>query len=145
MVENLAENVSLGDGGNDLQRPPPTRGAAFQVEGEDTLQQSCPVPVRRACLRFLAVYTLLARCGNNRGPELAMRRETPRVAHQVDTRQGHECHKLLQKLQRRKFDLGGTIGPRAVKQIYQVPIVASSVSRSSDMAPLPVYRIKRSN
>jgi hypothetical protein len=45
MAQNLADNVGLGDGSDDAQRPPSTRGATLHVEGEDALEQSCPVPL----------------------------------------------------------------------------------------------------
>jgi hypothetical protein len=41
---------------------------------KDVAQQSSPVPIRSARLQCIAVDTLLARCRNDRRPELAVRR-----------------------------------------------------------------------
>jgi hypothetical protein len=73
-------------------------------------------------LRFIAVDTLLARCGNDRRPELAMRRQAAGIADKVHTRQGHKRRKLLQKLQRREFHAGGAVRPGPVEAVYEIPV-----------------------
>jgi hypothetical protein len=86
-------------------------GPHIQIKG--AAQQSGPVPIRGSCFCFVAVHTLLARCGDDRGLERAVRRDTASVAHQVDTWQGHECRKLLEQLQWRKFDTGASAAAAA--------------------------------
>jgi hypothetical protein len=57
------------------------------IQIKDAAQQPGPTPVGCASLRFVALHTLLARWGNDRRLERAIRRHTPRIAHQVRTRQ----------------------------------------------------------
>jgi hypothetical protein len=82
--------------------PPPTqwRKTGCHIQIKDATQQSCPVPIRGSRFRCSTVDTLLARGGNDCGPELAVRRQTAGIEHQVGTRQGHERRQLLQELQR---------------------------------------------
>jgi hypothetical protein len=70
--------------------PPPTqwRKTGRHIQIKHTAEKPAPVPIRDPRLRFFAVHTLLAWCGNDRSPQLAVRRQTATVAHQVGTRQG---------------------------------------------------------
>src|SRR5262249_33621783 len=122
-------------GGNDAQGaaaaqrkvarlPPPTqwRKTGCHIQIKHATQQSGPVPIRCSRLRFIAVDTLLARCGNDRRPELAMRRQAAGIADKVRTRQGHKRRKLLQKLQRREWNAGGAVRPGPVEAVYAIPV-----------------------
>ena len=45
MAQNRADDVALGDGGDEAQRPLPTRRATRHVESKDPLQQARPAPL----------------------------------------------------------------------------------------------------
>ena len=96
------------NGGNDAQEataakrkvarlPPPTqwRKTGPHIQIKDAAQKSDPGPIRGSCLRFFAFHTLLTRCGDDRRPERAMRRQTAGIAHQVRTRQRHDGGKFF--------------------------------------------------
>jgi hypothetical protein len=70
----------------------------------------------------MPIYTLLARRRDNRPAQLTMRRQTPRIAHQMDARQGHECGQLLQEFQRRECDASGAVRPRLGERVHEVPM-----------------------
>ena len=87
MPQDARDHRLLGDGGNDPQcataaqgkvarLPPPTqwRKTRGHIQRKDAPQQPGPVPIRGSRLRFLPVYTLLARRRNNRVAQRAMRR-----------------------------------------------------------------------
>ena len=77
------------NGSNDAQGATPAKRTGGHIQIKNAAEQPGPVPVRGSCLRFFAVHTLLAWGGNDRGPQLAVRRQTATVAHQVGTRQGY--------------------------------------------------------
>ena len=98
MAQDAGNHRLLGDGGNDPHEPTSANGRrkapsahTWRKTGrhshiKDAAQQPRPVPIRGSRFRCIAVDTLLARGGNDCGPELAMRRQTAAVAHQVGTR-----------------------------------------------------------
>jgi hypothetical protein len=74
MTQDTGYDRFLGDGGNHPQGATSAKRAGRHSQIKHTAQQPGPVPVRRSRLRCIAVDTLLARCGNDRGPQRAMRR-----------------------------------------------------------------------
>ena len=79
MAQNLANDRSVGDGGDDAEGALETHGTALQVEGKDAFEQPGPTPTRRGAAALLRP-TLLARCRGDRVTQTAMRRSTPTVA-----------------------------------------------------------------
>ena len=89
MAQDAGNHRLLGDGGQDAQGataakrkvarlPPPTqwRKTGCHIHIKDATEQPCPIPIRGSRFRCIAVDTLLARGGNDCGPELAMRCQT---------------------------------------------------------------------
>jgi hypothetical protein len=97
MAEHLADDLGLGDGGDDAERPAPTRRATLHVEGKHPFQQARPAPVRRGAAGRRRFGTLLARRRGDEAAEPTVRRQTPTIAHQVHPRQRHQRRQLLQK------------------------------------------------
>jgi hypothetical protein len=97
-------------------------GAARHIERKHVLQQSCPAPAGRYRTVLLFLYALLARCGDNRPTQVAVRCQTATIAHQVDARQGHQGHQLLQEFHRRESNPRGAIGPRMGEGIDEIAV-----------------------
>jgi len=112
MPEDLPDHLALRDGGDDPQHPPLTPGAARHVHRKDALEQPRPAPARRRCAVLLFLHTLLARRGDDRPTQVAVRRQTAPIAHQVEPRQGHEGGQLLQEFHRREPNPNGAVRPR---------------------------------
>jgi hypothetical protein len=71
---------------------------------------------------LLVRYPLLARRGDNRPAQVAVRRQTAAVAHQRHARQGHKRGQLLQEFQRREANPCGAIGPRMGEGVDQIAV-----------------------
>lgn len=85
VTQDAREDRLLSDGGNDAQCATAAERTGRHLQSKDAAQQPGPVPIRGSRLLFLAVYTLLARGGNNRVAQLAMRCQAAGIAHEVDT------------------------------------------------------------
>ena len=122
VAQEAGQHRLLGDGGNDAQGAAAATWTGCHSQSKHATQQSGPVPIRGSRLRFLAVATLLVRCGHDRRPERARRRQAAGRADKVRTRQGHKRRTLLQKLQRREFHAGGAVRPGPVAAVYAIPV-----------------------
>src|SRR5262245_48024296 len=69
------------DGGDHPQRSPMAKRTGGHIQSKHTPQEPGPAPGGCANLRLLPIHTLLARRWDNRLSQLAMRRQTPRIAH----------------------------------------------------------------
>jgi hypothetical protein len=56
MLEDLLDDPTMRDGGNDPQRPLLAERAARHIQRQYPLQQSCPAPARRPGVGFLVLY-----------------------------------------------------------------------------------------
>jgi len=99
MVEELANDLTLRDDGDEPQRPALTKRAVHHIQRKDPLQQPRPVPARRPGVP-LRVHPLLTWCREDRPTQVAVWRQTPPIAHQMDVWQGDQCRQLLQELHR---------------------------------------------
>ena len=122
MPEDLLDHLTVRDGRDDPQRPPLTPGAARHIDRKHVLQQSCPAPARRYRTVLLFLYALLARRGDNRPTQVAVRCQTAAIAHQVDARQGHQGRQLLQEFHRRESNPRGAIGPRMGEGVDEIAV-----------------------
>ena len=144
VAQDAGQHRLLSDGSKDAQGATAAKRTGCHSQSKHATQLSGPVPIRCCRLRCIAVDTLLARCGNDRRPALARRRQAAGRADKVRTRQGHKRRTLLQKLQRREFHAGGPSDQGLLKRSMRSPC-ASCSSRANDTAPLAVERIKHSN
>src|SRR5262249_31894832 len=90
MAEDLADHLALREAGVEPQHPLVTPGAACHLQAKDPLQQPRPTPARRLGVRLLAVHPLLPECREDRPTQLAVRRQTAAIAHQMDVWQGDQ-------------------------------------------------------
>ena len=77
MAEDLSDDLTLRDGGDDPQRPPLTPRAAYHIQCKDVLQQPCPTPARRRRAVLVFPHALLAWRGDDRPTQMAVRRQKP--------------------------------------------------------------------
>ena len=122
MLEDLPHALAVRDGGDDPQRPPLTQGAARHIQRKHALEQSRPAPARRPGVRRLLVHALLAWRGDNRPTQVAVRRQTPAIAHQVDARQGHERCQLFEQFQGREPNPRGAVRPRMGEGVDEIAV-----------------------
>jgi hypothetical protein len=90
MAQHRADDLGVGAGGDDLQRPPATRRAALQVEGTHPFQQARPTPGRRGTAGLRRFHAVLAWGRGDEVGELTGRRSTPAITHQGHPRQRHQ-------------------------------------------------------
>src|SRR5262249_55244687 len=90
MAKDLVDHLTLRDDGDEPQHALLTPGAAGHVQGKDPMQQPYPTPARRRGARLRLIEALLPEGREDRSTEVAVRRQTAAIAHQVDVRQGHE-------------------------------------------------------
>src|SRR5215471_11476149 len=86
MPEDRPDHLALHNGRDDPQRPPLTPETARHVQRKHALEQSRPAPARGPGVRRLLVHTLLTWGRDNRPTQVAVRRQTAAIAHQVDAR-----------------------------------------------------------
>src|SRR5882724_4240970 len=111
MPKDLPDHLALRDGGDEPQRPPLTERAARHIQRKHALQQPRPTPARRSRVGLLLVHPLPAGRGDDRPPQMTVRRQTAAIAHQVDARQGYERRQLLQEFHWRESNARGAIRP----------------------------------
>ena len=118
------DDLAVRDGGNDPQRPPLTPGAARHIERKHPLQQSCPAPARRPCVPLLLVlHPLLAGRGEDGPAQVAVRRQTTPIAHQMHAWQGrHERGQLFEQFHRREANPRGAIGPGMGEGVDEIAV-----------------------
>ncbi len=85
VAQDAGHHRLLGDGGHDVQGAPAAQRTGRPIQINCAAQQPGPIPIRGSRLRVLAVHALLARGGNNRLSQLAMRRQAC-IAYPVWTR-----------------------------------------------------------
>jgi hypothetical protein len=100
MAEDLANDLTLRDDGNESQHSTLTQRARAHLQGKHALQESRPCPIRGAPGRLLPVYPLLARGGDDAFAEMAVRRQAPPIAYEMDVGQGDQRRELLQEFHR---------------------------------------------
>ena len=79
MAEDLSDDLPLGNGGNDPQRPLMAKRAGSQIEGKYPLQELRPAPVRRGAAGRRLFHTLLARRRDHRLAQRAVHRALHRM------------------------------------------------------------------
>jgi hypothetical protein len=123
MLEELPDDLALRDGGDDAQRPLLAKRAARHIQRKDALQQPRPTPARRSRVgRLLVLHPLLAGRGDDRPPQVTVRRQTAAIAHQMHAGQGHKGCQLLQEFQRREPNARGAIGPRVGEGVDELTV-----------------------
>jgi len=88
MTQDARDDRLLGNSSNNTERAASAKGTGGHIQRKHAPQEPGPAPGRGPKRRLLPVHPPLARCRNDRVPKLAMRRQTPRIAHQMDARQG---------------------------------------------------------
>jgi hypothetical protein len=144
MTQDARDDRLLGHGGNNAERAASAQGTGGHIQRKHAPQEPGPAPGRCASLRLILIHTLLARRWENRLSQLAVRRQTPSIADEVDARQGTSAARFSNSSR------GESLTPvvpsdHGFVKVYTRSPWASSTSRSSATAPLAVYRIKRSN
>src|SRR6266705_4833589 len=120
MTQDARDDRLLGHGGNNAERAASAQGTGGHVQRKHAPQEPGPAPGRWARLRLIPIPTLLARRWDNRLSQLAVRRQTPRRADEVDARQGDERRQLLSQFQRRQCHAGRAIRPRVGERVHAV-------------------------
>jgi hypothetical protein len=88
MAQDLADHLTLRDDGDEPQRPALAKGTRGHLHAKDPLEQPRPTPARRCGARLQLVKTLLTWGWEDRPTEVAVRRQTAAIAHQMHVRQG---------------------------------------------------------
>ena len=86
MAEDLADHLALRDDGDEPQHALLTPGAAGHLQRKDPLEQPRPTLARRRGARLRLVEALLAWRREDRPTQMAVRRQTAAIAHQVAVR-----------------------------------------------------------
>src|SRR5262249_10357312 len=97
MAEDLANDLTLRDDGDEPQGPTRTKRAVRQVQAKDSLEQPRPAPAWRRGAHLWRVEALLPWGREDRPTQVAVRRQTAAIAHQMDVGQGDQCRELLQE------------------------------------------------
>jgi hypothetical protein len=122
MTEDLADHLALRDDGDEPQRPALTPRAVHHIQRKRPMQQLCPAPMRRRDRGLLYLQPLLARGGDDAPAQMAVRRQAPPIAHEMDVGQGDQRRQLLQELHRREANACGPVRPRMGEGIDEVPV-----------------------
>ena len=85
MTQDARDHGLLGHGGNDPERAASAPGTGGQSQIKHASQQSCSAPARCPWPGCMPIYTLLARCRDDRVPQLAMRCQTASIADEMGT------------------------------------------------------------
>src|SRR5262249_60733510 len=93
-------HLPLRDDGNDAQGPALTPRTRDHLQAKDPLQQPRPAPARRRGARSRLVEALLAWCREDRPTQMAVWRQAPAIAHEMDVWQGPQRRQLLQEFHR---------------------------------------------
>src|SRR5262249_32284288 len=88
MAEDLTDHLALRDDSDEPQRPALTPRTGSHLQVKDSPQEPGPSPIRGSRLRCRAVHPLLGQCRDDTPAEMAVRRQAPPIAHQVDVWQG---------------------------------------------------------
>src|SRR5262245_24117074 len=88
MAEDLADHFALRNDGDEPQSPALTPRAVHHIQRKHPLEQPCPAPARRRGARLWLVEALLTWRRDNRLTQVAVRRQAPPIAHQMDVGQG---------------------------------------------------------
>src|SRR5207244_8970787 len=81
-----------------------------------------PRPIRGARLPCRAIHPLLARGGDDAPAEMAVRRQAPPIAHEMDVWQWDQCRELLQECQRRECDARGPVRPGMGEGVEEIAV-----------------------
>ena len=122
MAEHLLDHLGLGDGGHDPERAALAKGTGAQSQGKHPLQESRPAPVRRGTAGLRLFHPLLAWRRCDRAAQVAVRRQTAPIPHQMDARQRDQRCQLLQQFQRRECDAGRPVRPGRGEGIHEIPM-----------------------
>ena len=112
MAEDLANDLTLRDDGDESQHPALTQWTRGHLQAKDPPQESGPRQIRGAPRRLLPVHSLLARGGDDAPAQMAVRREAAPIAHEMHVRQGDQGRQLLQEFQRCECDARRPVRPR---------------------------------
>ena len=95
MAEDLADHLALRDDGDEPQHSALAKGTRSHIHVEHPLEQPCPAPARRRVAGFRLVEASLTWGGDDCPTQVAVRRETAAIAHQMDVGQGNQRRQLL--------------------------------------------------
>ena len=95
MPEDPRDHRLVGDSGHDPERTTSAKREGGHIQSKHAPQQPRPAPARCSSVGLIPTYTLLARRWNDCPAQLAVRRQTARVAHEMNSRQGYDRCQLL--------------------------------------------------
>jgi hypothetical protein len=95
MPEDPRDHRLVGDGGHDPERTASAKRAGSYIQSKHAPQQPRPAPARRSSVGLIPTYTLLARRWHDCPAQRAVRSQTARVAHKMNSRQGYNRYQLL--------------------------------------------------
>ena len=96
MAEDRADHFALRHDGDEPQSPALTPRAVHQLQRKHPLEQPRPAPARRPGARLWLVEAWLTWRGDDALAQMAVRRQAPPIAHQMDAGQGdRSCTRWL--------------------------------------------------
>jgi hypothetical protein len=101
MLAEFPDHLALRDGRDDAQRPLLAKRAARHGQGNHPFEEPRSAPAWRPCVGFVVHHPWLAGCGDDGAAQVAVRRQTAAVAHQM-----HEYRKF-----KRPFPLAAYVHP----------------------------------
>jgi NAD(P)-dependent dehydrogenase (short-subunit alcohol dehydrogenase family) len=122
MSQDPRDHRLLIDDGNDAERAPAAPGTGGHIQVKHPLEQPCPAPARHHGARLRLVEALLTGRRDDRPTQMAVRRQTAAIAHQVDVRQGDQRRQLLQEFQWREANPRGPIRPRMGERVDEIAV-----------------------
>jgi hypothetical protein len=121
MAEDLADDLALRDDGDEPQRSALAKRAGGHIHVKYPLEQPRPAPTPRPGVRLLG-QPLLAWRGDDAPAQMAVRRQTAPIAHQMDVGQGDQRRELLQKFQRREANPRRPVRPWVGEDIDEIAV-----------------------
>src|SRR5215831_14433422 len=122
MAEDLADHLALRDDGDKPQCSTLTERTRDHLQAKDPMQQPCPTPARRRGAHLRLIEALLPEGWEDRSTEVAVRRQTAAIAHQVDMGQRDQRRQLLQEFQWREANPCGAVRPRMRERVDQIAV-----------------------
>ena len=122
MAEDLVDHRALRDDGDEPQGPARTKRAAGHIQRQDSLEQPRPAPARRRGTHLRRVEALLTWGWDDCPTQVAVRRQTAPIAHEMDVGQGYEGGQLLQEFEWREPNARGPVRPRMRERVDQIAV-----------------------
>ena len=95
MKQNLADDLCLGNGGDEPQAALLTPRTGCHIDAKDALKQFAPAPARHAASGLGLAYAPLTWSERDGASQFTVRRQAAAIAHLVHTRRWNQRRQLL--------------------------------------------------